>query len=276
MILTSMDKIIFLHIPKTAGTTFRQQVLDRVYKNENCFHINRRNNPVEEFLKLDSQAKRNLLLITGHLQYGFHGYLDEDCRYITFLRDPIGRIISHYNFTKQNKLINKEIIQKNLTLKEYALSDLSPELDNGQTRQLSGLNVPINKIDQNVLNAAKINISKHIDIGITEQFDESLILLKEKYNWQGFLLYYKENVSRKKRSVVIDDDTIEAIKLRNRYDVELYNWCVQLFDEELDKVEILHRKLIIFKTVNWFYSYVWGFPMLSAKRIYKKIKHFSY
>jgi len=267
-----MTKIIFLHIPKTAGTTFRKQILNKLFDKKHSFHIDMKNNSTYDFLAIKRYDIEMYKLITGHVSFGIHKNFNEDFRYIAFLREPVQRIISHYFFTKNNNLINEEIIKKNLSLKEYALSNLSVEMDNAQTRQISGTDVPINKIDDKILDIAKQNINNYFEIGITERFDESLILLKETFKWRLPLIYYRENVSKGKQKVEIDEETIEAIKQRNKYDIELYNWCLLLFNKRLNHIFNIEKKIEFIKKINTYYSFFWGRPILFIHRSIKNIK----
>ena len=77
----------------------------------------------------------------GHMGFGLHDYLPQGASYITMLRDPIDRIVSHYYYVLQNQghYLHKEVAGKGLSLEQFADSALSTELDNGQTRVLAGL-----------------------------------------------------------------------------------------------------------------------------------------
>jgi len=101
---------VFLHLPKTGGTTFSEQIKKHLKKNEflDITHLR------YGFEKVDLKNKKNLekiKVILGHASYyGIHKLFPKKIpRYIVFFRDPAERIVSAYNFemrTKKGKLMD--------------------------------------------------------------------------------------------------------------------------------------------------------------------------
>jgi len=95
---------IFLHIPKTAGTTIRDNV-ERNLRKEEYFmlrtsrKLHSKKEVFDYFKKLKNEEKEKLLFIGGHfVYYGLHKFFpNREVRYITFFREPISRMISFYN-----------------------------------------------------------------------------------------------------------------------------------------------------------------------------------
>src|SRR3989344_6828500 len=127
---------IFLHIPKTGGTTFSKHLLDGLKKETVIkFYSIPETGPIESLEKLKETI--NLLLSGKEGQeqiqaiYGHSIYLgleklfpDREIRYITFLRQPLNRIVSHYNFYRQKleKGIRDKVITDLLKGEEGILS----------------------------------------------------------------------------------------------------------------------------------------------------------
>ena len=86
--MKEVDKIIFLHVPKTAGTTITAQLINSFHENE----IHRAKLNLED---LDKQIK-NKKLIVGHgtLKYFSRIKNLDEFLIFTVLRDPIERAIS--------------------------------------------------------------------------------------------------------------------------------------------------------------------------------------
>ena len=96
------NKLIFMHIPKCGGTTFNN-ILDKIYLSEETFDIKQKLNTrlnIEDFINLKVQEKDRIKLLKGHMQFGLHSYFSASSEYITFLRNPIERIISYYYVKK--------------------------------------------------------------------------------------------------------------------------------------------------------------------------------
>ena len=93
-------KLIFLHIPKAGGTTLHS-VLERLYDGSNIFDIKVRGHHlgVEEFTSLSQEQKDQIQLLKGHMPFGLHTHFtSSDVKYITLFRNPVERIISHYEY----------------------------------------------------------------------------------------------------------------------------------------------------------------------------------
>ncbi len=91
--LSDDDLLYFLHIPKTAGTSFIS-ILDSHY--DNNYH--------KIYVPYDwKQLSQNIPadfssynLLRGHFGYGIHRLLSKKPIYLTMLRDPFETVISLY------------------------------------------------------------------------------------------------------------------------------------------------------------------------------------
>ena len=98
-----MNKIIFIHIPKTAGATFRE-ILRKNFKKSRTFMIH--DMFPEESLKylhtLSQSHFEKFDLIAGH---GAHYLLNKANTFesIIFLRDPVKQILSTFYHIKRSK-----------------------------------------------------------------------------------------------------------------------------------------------------------------------------
>ncbi|HJO12090.1 MAG: sulfotransferase family 2 domain-containing protein [Gammaproteobacteria bacterium] len=88
------EKISFIHIPKTAGTSLRQLV-EAEYPKEKCLRIY---DPRPEVLASQTKEIQKARALYGHFYYGIHQQLGVQARYVTFVRNPIDRIISFYQY----------------------------------------------------------------------------------------------------------------------------------------------------------------------------------
>lgn len=74
---TNSGTLIFIHIPKAAGTTF-YQVLNRQYKPQHILLIEHglaKQRSVNAFRQLPEDRKSRLRCIRGHMPFGLHQWL---------------------------------------------------------------------------------------------------------------------------------------------------------------------------------------------------------
>lgn len=230
--------ILFLHIPKCAGTTLNMEILKKRFEpDELILFYDHNNDEITEQLKRMNREKK-IKCISGHFYFGIHRYYtSRPTTYITILRDPIERIISHYYQVRRWKPhhLYRQVTEGNITLKEYVENKTTCELNNGQVRVLVGLdmNPPFGQCTGEMLAQAKENLKKHFAVvGISERFDEFLQLLGHKFGWE-IPPYKNLNVSdnRKKRDD-IDRETLAVIEKYNQLDMELYRFARDLFEEQ--------------------------------------------
>src|SRR5262245_36888531 len=91
--------VVYVHIPKTAGTSFRRLVAsqfpERFGVAPNTFtHAE----VAEERLRAMLGEELPPLAIGGHIVFGLNDALPANARYVTVLRDPVERTLSHYGY----------------------------------------------------------------------------------------------------------------------------------------------------------------------------------
>lgn len=270
--------VVFLHIPKTAGQTL-YAILDREYGRQNIYTFQggrqRLKQSIAEFCALPMAARNSFALLRGHISFGVQAHISRPFRYITMLRDPVTRIISHYYYVQKttSHALHEQVTTQNMSLRDYVTADLSSELDNGQTRLLSGVgnSVPIGECTTDLLEQAITNIESHfVTVGLTERFDESVLLMKVLLRWRKMPLYTKKNVS--KRPLTRDnpsEEVIRLIRMRNQLDCKLYTYAQQRFDRQITALpeKIFER----FRLLNRLY-YPYGRFKSRARSLVKQLK----
>ncbi|MEA2041474.1 MAG: sulfotransferase family 2 domain-containing protein [Bacteroidota bacterium] len=231
-------KTIFLHIPKAGGSTLHR-IAEHQYVPKKIFTV--KGDAINKYLsKLNNLSKKevdNLQFIKGNLPFGIHRTLPGKYQYITILRDPVRRVISHYYYVKQSTThyLHQKYDLKNMSLKEYVSNPPTNELNNGQVRFLCGLP----KVDyglggrdyigeeQKMLDAAKENLRNMPAFGLLERYDLSLLLFADILNWHS--PYYKIRNKAKVKKEKVSDETLEIIKANNQADIKLYRFAEEIF-----------------------------------------------
>lgn len=262
---TTLKKIIFLHLPKTGGTTFNS-IIDRRYKPREIFKVDgsKIDESIGKFNQLSEYEKQEIKLFRGHMHFGWHRYISQSSTYVTFLRNPVDRVISNYRFILRRPLHYLYSEVKSMTLQDYVKSQINPSLNGGQVRLLSGLESE--PLSETTLATAKNNIKTHFSVvGLTEKFDEALILIAKLYGWR-FPFYIKQNVASRSDEENISEQTLELIQEANFYDMELYKFAQVLFKEKINLLvgeQKFQANLEQFKQLNKVYgvlykNYCWG------------------
>lgn len=270
------EVIIFLHIPKAAGSTIHK-ILERHYSFFRRYLVGSDIAGDMGKFKNFSEKKRNSYdLIRGHLSFGLEGFISRPVKYFTIVRNPLERLYSHYNYVRRtsNHYLNEHSLNG---FKNYIEKANPMEMANGQVRMISGAGGNIHKpttleCDRKMLEKAKENIEKYFSlVGIDKYFDESLILLKKEFGWKN-ICYISQNVTGKeKKKTIFDDETLKRVKELNELDYELYSYAEKLFEEKIKTYDGDFKKdLKEFKKMNEAYGKVF-FPFEKIKHIIKKI-----
>ena len=222
-----MDKKIkyaFLHIPKTAGTTFNYILKKHFGKEYKPFYPLMDDKDRQAYLEPVIRAS-NARCVASHALY-IDGL---DRQYITFLRDPVKMNVSLYYFVKKSKPWDEwsENVKKS-TLSEFIDKFMA---HNTQTRWISSV-FDDEECTEKSLAIAKDRLDKMCFVGIVERFDESLLAFFKKLDWEP-VYYLKKNVG--KYSDKISPEIEKSIKEKNHLDMELYVYAEKIYSRGVKK-----------------------------------------
>jgi hypothetical protein len=220
----------FIHIEKTAGSTLTA-ILRRSFGTRHCDvrlplakrrHHSRARRACVDAADLNRVQRlyRNLCGIAGHYVTPY-SELARQCpglRYFTFLRDPSARFRSHY--------LNRTKTLTEAAFEEWISGDWS---HNWQTRMLAG--------EQNAEKAIALINERVGFVGLTEQFDESVVMLGDWLGEPSFRGEYrpanqlskkhraKELAERKEHARYLDTPSVRArIAEANAEDQKVYDF----------------------------------------------------
>ena len=249
--------LISIHIYKTAGTTF-YSIIDRIFKRNEIINANIIGlEKCEEDLKNNRlENKESIKMIHGHFPFGWHRYFSNRVQYISFLREPCSRVVSDYFYNREFSKGHNHSLASKMTLEEYVNCDKILDMDNGQTRYLAGdYTTPFGLCTEEMLASAKSNIdSMFLFVGLTEKFDESLVLINHYLGWKR--IYYTSKNVTKDKSQVLTNQQKEIIKQRNKFDEELYQYVSAQFEERKKHVSFFQFRMFVFKQYNFMYKIV--------------------
>jgi len=208
--------LAFVHIEKAAGTTLIH-ILRRNYFLRYCdvrplsqdsarvFGAN----DMKKYLRLNPFVK----CIAGHsvVPYGTLASRYPGVRFITVFRNPVSRYISQFQYLTRERA-HKFSFREFLDDDHYADFQTRKIVENGDVEQ-----------------AKKVLMEKFLLVGLVEQFDEFLLMLKKKLSDTKFdPAYSLQNTARdKKYSTDFLDRYHDEIIERNRSDLALYEYVRQ-------------------------------------------------
>ena len=233
--------IIHRHLFKNAGTTF-DGILEKNFGTGFCDH--RDDKPMrehgEEYLTRYLQKNLHIKALSSH-HIWFNLFMRQDIELIPvlFLRHPIERIRSVYNFEKkqQSDSLGSQMAKK-LNFREYVMWRMKDEtpttIRNFQTRYLAGTKT------QKALNEDHFKLAKHQlenspFIGVVDLFELSLVNFDHAFRKMGMELnfdYQSKNVSKpfenanyENRAKIILEELgaiADDVLQKNAFDMELY------------------------------------------------------
>lgn len=250
---TLKKQFFFLHIPKTAGTTMALTLarLFRWKKKLSYYTPQGR----RTYARLSSEYKNKFELSFGHIPFDANQKIERGIEYFTFFRSPREHLLSGYRHIKGggNHGVKKTVNVADYTLKDFLKQGVLKNIDNMSVRFLAGkIDKPYLTINEEDLQLAIKNFDENFFIfGITEYFDESLVLLSDYMKWPP-LYYVRENKSKYKIDPKeLDEETENLIKQCNRYDEVLYKHALTKFLKLLEKKrDIVNKGLIELRATN--------------------------
>lgn len=227
------EAVIFLHVPKTAGTTLNR-LIEWEYPVLQMYSVD----PVlftwssKHLHHLSPRRLESIRMFKGHMLFGLHRTLPQPASYITVLREPVDRVLSAFYFMRTYKLhpLYWKMRREKWTLEDFV--HRSPRT-NVQCKIIAGAEYE-KPCTEEICATAISNIDQHFSVvGLSERFEESLALMKLRYGWK-LATYSSFNVTRtrpKKRD--LPSSTLDLIMEKNSYDMALYTYAARRFEEEI-------------------------------------------
>jgi hypothetical protein len=239
--------LVFVHIPKTGGMTFYSMIRE-IYKPSELHKINPAQESIEKYKSLPQARKDRLKAIYGHMDYGLRDLLPPDSSFITLMRHPVERVISHYHYVRRTENDPLRELALRSSLHDWVAHCNLEEMDNGQTRRLSGMSqgVGFGECSTEMLIQARSNIARNFALtGITGRYDETYLLMSKMFGWP-IKNYPSINVARRKpEKSDVPAETLRMIEKFNALDMELYDYALRLFDKKIAQVDIRHEMRLL-------------------------------
>ncbi|MCL2932550.1 MAG: methyltransferase domain-containing protein [Trichodesmium sp. MAG_R03] len=223
-------EIISVHVPKTAGSTFKKVLLG-IYGHNNVIL----DYPTPE--KRRYQALENLhnctKVIHGHFPANKYDKYYPEARKIIWLRNPIITLFSRYYFLK--KVYQKHYASK---MQEYLQQNNNVDL-------MQFAEIPEN---QNLITKKYIkgtNLTDFYFIGIQEFFETDIKEVKEMLKWPELMIGYKnKNISveyqHNLQNFLANKQKIARLAKLNQEDIEIYQEALSFREKRLINIGLLY------------------------------------
>ena len=246
---------LFVHIAKTGGTSLAAALRE----NSDVFfqHLwHRKGKEVIEGLVKEATPSGKIRVVGGHLCWGIHRWWEsfgsplKEYTYVTVLRDPIQRVMSHYryhlnpqdpsHFLTENRTFLEWIrdirFGQNVLTAQMAGSEHYAWWNEGQVELLpKDIPFPEYAVTEQHYRQARRNLITSI-VGLQEDFDGSLKLFSDFFGTD--LLPRHDNVGVKSK-YDFSEHELAVIRMLNHWDLELYKLGAHLY-KELSKLLIAH------------------------------------
>jgi hypothetical protein len=225
--------IIFTHVPKTSGTSFRKALVEPNIPPDRIYHY-------AGLRKFVADRAFGQAFVFGHLPFGLHHLSRGETRYITFIRDPVDRAVSFYHFVKDSDpALYRHPLRDDA--EAFSLTEFYElrKYQNWQTRFLAGFrhhrlypHVASDAFDKAVLRRAEFNLmNRYFCYGVLERFEESLELFQRRFGWRCSVeVNAQKKTAQRPRLADLDDATRAELRRSNWLDCRLYETAVANFD----------------------------------------------
>jgi len=233
------DRLFFLHVPKTGGTTFTRSLCARFgplgYLREVVLEPDRTLEAMGH--RLEPGAIARIRCVIGHFHFGLHRFFPGRFRYVTILRDPIDRVLSLYYHIRDRAEhpLHATLHELALTPEQVLTGALTLETSNDMTRRLAGAE-GVADIGRKHYDLAIQHVEQHfVSVGLLERYDESMALFEELIPELGDLSYPAAlNTKKQTMGPSVDSPAIrKLVAQRNAWDIQLYSYAAHRFDEQV-------------------------------------------
>jgi hypothetical protein len=239
--------VAFVHIPRTGGGSVKRALARAYGRAQSVGNVQFGTEKSEKLLQrvgreLDTWSGR---VLAGFVPYGlFARYLPPDTRYVTFLRDPVERVLSHHYAHAQG---GPEELRTAWRRDPAAADGVGDEDDlsleaglkrgitiynNLATRFLWGGESLDGALPADALEQARANLDRFAFVGVTERLDEGMILLSRVLCIQP-AGYPRRHVTQSRPTAdEIPPSLARLIEEHNALDIELYRTARERFENE--------------------------------------------
>jgi hypothetical protein len=190
-------ELVSLHLPKAAGTSFRKTLEDN-YGDKLIFdYFN------SDVSKLDLSG---VSCVHGHLNVSKYYNVNPNVKIITWLRNPLNRIISYYNYWKSRPVNDGNDWHIKFKKESPSFMDF--------VRNFTFLRNELN------IYLGGVNIDDLYFIGIVERYEQDVNVLSNMLNW-AITTTYNTNKTAHKEEIIMSQSDIKEFNRIMDFEISL-------------------------------------------------------
>lgn len=231
---SSRRLLISVHIPKTAGTSLMSEFKRGIFGNYMLDYVDRPTSIRLRYLvrrlfsRFQARINQEKLLrdygvIHGHFQVKKYVFLYPHADFLSFMREPVARVLSHYYYFKHVASKNPTSVSRNPDIMRVARGDI----DLVEFARLYSM------VNLYGLFTDGLSLDKYALIGITERYAESIAMLNRIFNTN--IVTRHEHRTDYMQYASEYSHLLPDLKNANRDNIRIYNAAVGLFEQRLSK-----------------------------------------
>lgn len=230
--LSLNKQLCFIHIPKTAGSSFVDSIKNTIPGNSHFFYSKARK---ETFLSHASGKLNDIkpLVISGHYSLAeMKQITPPNTVFLSITRDPAERLFSYYQFARRRSNINKvSDAARNMGFYDFLkfLKKEAPRIIDNQQCRFAADSMKLKDRDRIKFSKVRQGIEKHPYLIVPiEHCDEIFVRVSRLLEIEG-IKFKRKKVTDNKDTQPIEQRCLDFIRKYNREDALLYEYSLNGF-----------------------------------------------
>ncbi len=218
------NSYFFLHIPKTAGTSFRMMLnrafnQNEIWPNKSVLALNNKKYPkISALAEMSKEDKKSIGLLMGHYPIYVIRHLVAPPKIITFLRKPFDHMVSLLTHKRTHGPLSKDASNE-FVLKNHIS-------DNPQCYYFLPAHILPSEITEDIFQVVIRNLRRCDFVGLQERFEQSVKRIQSRYGWNMGKVIHK-NIGKK---IELQPEIHNEIVKKTYWDKRLYEEAIRIFD----------------------------------------------